>query len=123
LKGDREHLVHIELSIARINEIQREGRKRFLREWRSQSAVLHELQTLAESTQRLSNDIKARHPDIQWKQVAGLRNVVAHEYLNVSLDRIWATLVENLPQLEAAVTSELAPKQQAVRKRRSEPID
>ena len=63
------------------------------------------LQTLAESTQRLSNKAKARKPEVDWRAIAGFRNVVVHDYLGVDLERIWHIVEFDLPGLRTHVNS------------------
>jgi uncharacterized protein with HEPN domain len=70
-----------------------------------QDAVLRNLQILCESTQRLSEPIKASHPEIEWRQIAGLRNVLVHNYLGVDLERVWLVLTQHLPELKRAVAA------------------
>jgi uncharacterized protein with HEPN domain len=60
---------------------------------------------MAESTQRLSADLKAKHPAIPWKDIAGFRNVLAHDYLGVNLLRVWEIIENNLPALRLKVDS------------------
>lgn len=59
-----------------------------------QAAVLYRLQTLAESTQRLSDSIKEGHPEIDWEAIRGLRNRITHDYLGVNLTIVW-DIIEN----------------------------
>ena len=59
--------------------------------------MLRNLQTLAESTQRLSNSPKAAHPEVAWYRIAGLRNVLVHDYLGVDLERVWPMVERDLP--------------------------
>ena len=54
-----------------------------------QDAVLRNLQTLAESTKRISDDLKAGHPEVDWPAVAGFRNVLVHDYMGINIERIW----------------------------------
>ena len=109
MKDDRLYLIHIRESIARIEEYTGEGREAFLVDIRTQDAVLRNLQTLAESTQRLSVDLKAAHPDIDWRGISGLRNILVHDYLGISLVRVWEIVERDLPllkiQIEALLTA------------------
>jgi uncharacterized protein with HEPN domain len=66
---------------------------------KTQDAVLRNLQVLAESTQRLSNGLKARHSEVPWRTIAAFRNVLVHGYLGVNLERVWQILHEDLPPL------------------------
>jgi len=71
------------------------------------SAILREFQVIGEAARMLSDDAKAKHSHIPWRVIAGLCNRVIHEYFNIDLDILWATIENNLPkliqQLEAIV--------------------
>ncbi len=68
-----------------------------------QDAVLRNLQVLAESTQRLSEEFKSRHPEIEWYKIAGLRNILVHDYLGIDIETVWATVSGKLLELKALV--------------------
>ena len=55
---------------------------------------------MAESTQRLSAEIKAAHPEVEWRRLAAFRNVVTHEYLGIDIDRTWAAVQISVPLLK-----------------------
>ena len=73
----------------------------FLTDRKTQSAVLRELQTLAESTRRLSDALKRKHPEIPWQGIAGFRNVLVYDYLGIKLERVWEVIERDLPVLRA----------------------
>ncbi len=73
-----------------------------------QDAVIRNLQTLAESTQRLSDRLKTSHPDIEWHKIAGFRNILVHDYLGIDLDLVWNILDRDLPRLKQNI-SEMLP--------------
>lgn len=64
-------------------------------------AVLRNLQTVGESTQRLSNRLKAVHPEVDGRAIAGFRNVLVHDYLGINLARVWEIVPVHLPVLHA----------------------
>jgi len=103
VKDDRLYLVHIIEALERIQEYVAEGREAFFADRKTQDAVLRNLQTLAESSHRLSEPLKASRPEIDWRGIAGLRNILVHDYLGVSVQRVWEIVEVFLPQLEAAV--------------------
>lgn len=72
-----------------------------------QDAVLRNLQVLAESTQRLSEEFKSRHPEIEWYKIAGLRNILVHDYLGIDLETVWSVVAASLPELKAVVRAAL----------------
>jgi uncharacterized protein with HEPN domain len=55
----------------------------------AQDAVVRNLQVLAESTQRLSDELKTRWSQIEWARIAAFRNVLVHDYLGLDMERIW----------------------------------
>jgi uncharacterized protein with HEPN domain len=69
-----------------------------------QDAVIRNLQTLAESSQRLSNEIKATEAQTPWRELAGFRNVIVHGYLGVDLGAVWLVVEQDLPALSDAVS-------------------
>lgn len=97
------YLVHIIENIDDIQEFTREGRAAFLTSKQTQAAVKYTLQTLAESTQRLPDDLKARHPHINWAAIAGLRNRLVHDYLGIELTLLWEIVEKDLGPLREAV--------------------
>lgn len=100
---DRLLLAGIAENIKRVHEYVEGDRRRFLGSTMVQDAVLRNLQTLAESTQRLSDQVKATEPNVPWRQIAGFRNVLAHGYLSIDLDVVWNTVEQDLPGLSVAI--------------------
>ena len=68
-----------------------------------QDAVIRNLQTLAESSQRLSSEIKGTQPQIPWRELSGFRNVIVHGYLGVDLGAVWLVVEKDLPALSEAL--------------------
>lgn len=103
MKDDRLYLIHIRERIARIEDYVRNGESAFLGSDIVQDAVLRNLQTLAESTQRLSDETKAKRKDIDWRRIAGFRNVLVHDYLGVDITYVWGIIENELPALKRAI--------------------
>ena len=64
-----------------------------------QDAVIRNLQTMAESAGRLSDESKNLAPDLPWRAITGFRNVVVHDYLGLDLDAIWLVVENHLDPL------------------------
>lgn len=109
MKQDRLYLIHIQQCLERIAEYTAGGRKRFLATSLVQDAVLRNLQTLIESSKRLSSDLKALHRDIEWNEMAGFRNVLVHDYLGINLNRVWEIVEKDLPPLRVKIRALLHP--------------
>lgn len=103
MKDDTVYLRHIEDCIRRIEQNIGNGRAAFLASHTLQDAVIRNLQTLAESAQRLSQDLKDTRPEIEWLRIAAFRNVLVHDYLGIDVDRIWEITQRDVPQLKKAI--------------------
>lgn len=101
--SDRVLLAHMRDCLDRITEYTNAERSRFDASRLVQDAVIRNLQTLAESSQRLSSEIKGTEPRIPWRELAGFRNVIVHGYLGVDLGAVWLVVEQDLPGLTAAV--------------------
>ena len=104
---DRRHLAYVRDAIALIEARTRGGREAFLQDVDIQDAVLWRLETLAEAAGKLSQVMKDRHPQIRWRAIYGFRNIAAHTYLELHLDRVWEIIELHLPALKAVVSDEL----------------
>jgi uncharacterized protein with HEPN domain len=103
MKDDRVYLEHILECTDWVFRHTAEGKDAFFTDRKTQSAVLRELQTLAESAQHLSESLTARHPEVPWERIAGFRNVLVHNYLGIKLQRVWEIVQRDLPDLRVAV--------------------
>lgn len=107
MKDDRVYLQHILRCIARIEEYTGGGRESFFDSHLIQDGVIRNLQTLAESSQKLSEGIKASAPSVDWKSLAGFRNVLVHDYLGVDLDLVYRAVEQDVPKLKLACQAAL----------------
>ena len=105
MKDEAVYLRHILEAITNIESFTKDGYASFLGDLKTQHAVLRDLQTLAESTQRLSPASQATHPEIDWTGIAGARNILVHDYLGVNPETVWSVIGKDLPLLKAAVQS------------------
>lgn len=102
-EADRVLLAHMRECLDRIQEYTAGDRARFEASRLVQDAVIRNLQTLAESSQRLSTAIKGTEPQIPWRELAGFRNVIVHGYLGIDLQAVWLVVERDLPPLAKAV--------------------
>jgi uncharacterized protein with HEPN domain len=73
-----------------------------------QDAVIRQLEIIGEAVKRLSPELLGRCPDIPWRRIAGMRDVLIHDYMGVDLDAVWQVTQDNLPQLRGAVVELLS---------------
>ncbi len=108
MKDDKLYLIHVSESIEKIDSyITGLDFASFMEKAIVQDAVLRNLQVLAESTQQFSDEFKSRHPEIEWYKIAGLRNILVHDYLGIDLETVWAAVTSKLPELKAVVQKAL----------------
>lgn len=103
MRDDTVYLRHVLESIRRIEENVSQGRDLFLKSHTLQDAVLRNLQTMAESTQRISDDLKTTYPEIEWERIAAFRNVLVHDYLGIDVERVWDITQRDVPELKRAI--------------------
>ena len=80
---------------------------RFADDLRTFHAVTRCLEIISEASRRISEETKARHPAIQWRQMAAAGNKYRHDYEDVAQQVVWATVQDALPHLRAVVATEL----------------
>lgn len=68
-----------------------------------QDAIVRRLQIIGEAVKYIPDEIKSSHPEIEWKKIAGARDIFVHEYFGVKLERVWDTIVNDLPGLKAQI--------------------
>jgi uncharacterized protein with HEPN domain len=73
-----------------------------------QSAVLQKLIVIGEAAARLPTGFRERHPEIEWVDIVGFRNVAVHEYFAVSWSIVWVTATQDVPNLRHKVARILA---------------
>jgi uncharacterized protein with HEPN domain len=103
MKDDRLYLIHVKECIERVQQYIKSDKQRFLDDVMVQDAVLRNLQVMAESTQRISAELKARHAEVNWRRIAAFRNLLVHNYLGVNLERVWVITEQDVPDLKTKV--------------------
>lgn len=104
MKDEKLYLIHISECIERIESyVAQMDAQGFANSTMVQDAVLRNLQTMAESTQRLSDKAKESQPQIDWYKIAGFRNILVHDYLGIDTETVWNIIKKELPALKEAV--------------------
>ena len=83
----------------------------FLNDPKTQSAIPHQLLIMGEASKRLSESLRASHPEVPWKMIAGMRDKLIHEYDEADMDEVWNTVTVDVPRLLSSLES-LVPKKE-----------
>jgi len=104
----RDPLVYIEDILESIKHIENyvkgEKLENFLKDTKLQDSVIRRLEIIGEAIGNLPEETQALNPDIPWRQIAGLRNVLIHEYFGVNIDRVWTVVINDLPSLKKQIS-------------------
>lgn len=65
-----------------------------------QDAVVRQLEIIGEGTKRITKDFRNNNPEIPWADMAGMRDILIHDYIDVDLDIVWKTASESIPKLK-----------------------
>lgn len=103
MKDDHLYLEYILQCIERIHKYTLGERVRFMESELIQDAVLRNLHTVAESTQRISDELKSANSQVDWRAISGFRNILVHNYLGLDLERVWGIVQNRLPSLKLEV--------------------
>lgn len=100
MKTDLAYLRHIMDSIAKIESYATVQKEEFMTVSHWQDAIIRNLEIIGEATKQLSKPLKEQYPDIPWRNIAGLRDVLIHNYMGVDLESVWNVIENDLPSLK-----------------------
>ena len=100
MKDDSIYLEHIEQNLKRII-LYASGitEEEFLENIQLQDACIRQIEILGEATKKISDTFKESHPEVPWKDMAGMRDKLIHDYLDVDLNIVYQTVAVDIPNL------------------------
>jgi uncharacterized protein with HEPN domain len=108
MRDDRERLLDILEAIERTEKYAERGRSAFEREELVQVWILHHLQIIGEAARSLDDSIMAESPEIPWKQIIGMRNILVHHYFEIDTQIVWSVVENDLPVLKQKIQALLS---------------
>jgi len=103
MKDDSVYLQHILDAIVKIESYVAVGRDEFMSASHWQDAVIRQLAIVGEATKSLSQNLRSRYADVPWRRIAGLRDILIHDYMGVRLAAVWEVTQRDLPVLKEQI--------------------
>lgn len=102
------------LEAARLVQTFLEGvdKEDFEQDLMRQSAVIRQIEVMGEATKRLSEKFRASYPEIPWRQIAGMRDILIHAYNHVDLDEVWNAAKISIPILIQQIEPLVPPEEE-----------
>lgn len=100
MRDYRERLLDILEAIERIEKYAAQGREDFENDELVQTWIVHHLQIIGEAARALPGNFIDQHPEIDWSEIIGMRNILVHNYFGVDVDVVWAVVERDLPDLK-----------------------
>jgi uncharacterized protein with HEPN domain len=103
-RGDREFLLDIKEAAERIlGYVGEMSYESFIADIKTQDAVLRNLEIIGEAIKNISKGLKKEHEEIEWKEIAGMRDRVIHQYFGIKWEIVWSVIKDKVPELREKI--------------------
>ena len=101
MKDESTYLMHAIEAIDAIADYTADGQKAFFLDAKTQDAVIRNIEIIGQAVKGVSNKTRALEPAVPWRQIAGMRDKLIHEYFGVDLVLVWDVVEQELPVLRS----------------------
>ncbi|MFH1442117.1 MAG: DUF86 domain-containing protein [Candidatus Omnitrophota bacterium] len=103
----RDYKLYLDDIVIAIKKIEKYSRNLSLQRLKKESLIIdgiaRNLEIIGEAAKNIPHTVKENYPDIEWKKIAGLRDILAHEYFGIDIDVLWDIVKNKLPDLKKKV--------------------
>jgi len=103
VRDDRERLLDILDAIGKIERRMPVRREALDEDELLQVWMVHHVQVIGEAVRGLSEGFRARHPEVPWREIVTMRNVLVHHYFDVDTEEVWQAATRDLPPLKRTI--------------------
>lgn len=108
----RDYKVFLEDILGAVGKIRRymadASKDEFSSDEKTLDAVVRNLEVIGEAVKKVPHDVRSKYPSVNWQKIAGLRDILIHEYFGIDIEIVWDIIQNKLPDLEAQVRKILA---------------
>ncbi|MBD3203744.1 DUF86 domain-containing protein [Candidatus Woesearchaeota archaeon] len=104
MKDNNIFLKHILGNIEKIEDFSKNmSKEEFIKEDLKQYAIIRAIEVIGEAVKNLPSSFRKKYPDVAWKEIAGTRDIIIHQYFGIDLDIIWNIIKKELPVLKKEI--------------------
>lgn len=103
-KNPKIFLEHIKESIGEIERhVSGISKEKFITDIKTQDAIIRRIEIIGEAVKNLPLDFRKRHPQIEWREIVGMRDKLIHEYFGVDINLVWEVVKKEIPRFKKSI--------------------